>query len=181
MNARTTAPHWFAVSTRSRHERVVETQLAHKDIEAFLPTFTYVSRWKDRKKRIDAPLFPGYCFARFDPARALPVLTCAGVLNIVSFGGEPAPIPDLELDSIRLLISSKLQYDPYPSLTEGTMVEIVHGPLRGVAGRLLSKDLKRASLVLSVDLIGHGVRVEVDLADVAPQRPTHGRPPASRD
>ncbi len=86
----------------------------------------------------------------------------------MSFDGKPAQIPDVELDSIRLLIGSELQYDPCPLIREGMMVAVVHGPLRGVVGRLMRKDTKRATLVLSVDLIGQGVSVEVDAADVKP-------------
>ena len=157
---------WFAVWTRSRHEQVVRDQLEQKSIEAFLPTVPRWSRWKDRKKRIDWPLFPGYCFARFDSGDSLAVLKCTGVVNIVSVEGRPAPIPEYELDSIRLLVGSDLQYDPCPMIREGMMVEVVHGPLRGVVGRLLRKDAPKARLVLSVDLIGQAVSVEVDAADV---------------
>jgi transcription antitermination factor NusG len=157
---------WFALWTRSRHEQVVREQLKTKQIDAFLPTITKWSRWKDRKKKIDWPLFPGYCFARFDPEDALSVLKCSGVVNIVSFEGKPAPIPDYELDSIRLLVASDFHFDPCPLITEGMMVEVVHGPLRGVVGRLMRKDHARARLVLAVDLIGQAVSVEVDAADV---------------
>src|SRR5687768_7435307 len=76
--------YWFAIWTRSRHEQIVREQLERKRIEAFLPTITRWSRWKDRKKQVDWPLFPGYCFARFDPGERLPVLKCAGVVNIIS-------------------------------------------------------------------------------------------------
>jgi len=162
----TGAARWFAVWTRSRHEQVVRDQLAARQIEAFLPTITRWSRWKDRKKKITWPLFPGYCFAHFDPDRALSVLTCSGVVNIVSFEGRPAPIPEIELESIRLLVGSELQYDPCPFLKQGSRVEVVSGPLRGVVGRLLRKDGPRARIVLSVDLIGQAVSVEVDAADV---------------
>ena len=157
---------WFAIWTRSRHEQVVRDQLERKTFEAFLPTITRWSRWKDRKKKIDWPLFPGYCFARFNPADTLPILKCAGVVSIVSFEGKPAPIPDYELESIRVLVGSELQYDPCPLIREGMMVEVVHGPLRGVMGRLTRKDALKARLVLSVDLIGQAVSVEVDAADV---------------
>jgi len=146
----------------------VREQLERKQIDAFLPTITRWSRWKDRKKKIDWPLFPGYCFARFDPDDALPVLKCSGVVNIVSFEGKPAPIPDYELDSIRVLVGSELQFDPCPTIAEGAMVEVVHGPLRGVVCRLQKKDPVKARLVLSVDLIGQAVSVEVDAADVKP-------------
>jgi transcription antitermination factor NusG len=159
---------WFAVWTRSRHEQVVREQLERKQIDAFLPTITRWSRWKDRRKKIDWPLFPGYCFARFNPSDTLPVLKCTGVVSIVCVEGRPAPIPEYELDSIRVLVDSQFQYDPCPLVREGMMVEVVHGPLKGVIGRLIRKDAQRAQLVLSVDLIGQGVSVKVDAADVRP-------------
>lgn len=158
---------WFAVWTRSRHESRVLDQLQGKGIEAFLPTAPRWSRWKDRKKRIDWPLFPGYCFARIDPAASLPVLKCSGVVSLVSFEGRPAAIPDSEIESVRTLVRSNLRYDPCPLLREGQRAEVLHGPLRGVIGRLVRKG-PHARLVLAVDLIGQGVSVEVDAADVRP-------------
>ena len=156
---------WYAIWTRSRHEQMVREQLERKGYEAFLPTIPRWSRWKDRKKKIDFPLFPGYCFARFDTNERLPILKCSGVVSIVSFDGDIAPIPDVEIDGIRRLVESDLQYDPCPLIREGTMVEVVHGPLRGVVGRLLRKGA-HARLMLAVDLIGQAVSVEVDAADV---------------
>ena len=141
-------------------------QLAKRQIDVFLPTVTRWSRWKDRKKKIDWPLFPGYCFARFDPDNPLAVLKCTGVVTIISFDGKPAPIPSVEIDSIRRLVGSELQYDPCPLLHEGQLVEVTHGPLKSVVGRLMRKDGPRARLVLSVNLIGQAVSVEVDAADV---------------
>ena len=158
---------WFAIWTRSRHEQVVREQLERKEVETFLPTITRWSRWKDRRKKIAWPLFPGYCFARFDPANRLGILRCTGVVNIVSFDGEPAPIAALQIDSLRRLVDVDLLYDPCPLIQEGMMVEVVHGPLRGVVGRLVRKGA-HARLVLSVDLIGQAVSVEVDAADVKP-------------
>lgn len=166
MTAPTNESHWYAVWTRSRHEAVVRDQLRDRRIEAFLPTITRWSRWKDRKKKVDWPLFPGYCFARFDPTQTLQILKCSGVVSIVSFEGRPAPVDDRELDGIRVLVDSTLQFDPCPLLKEGSIVEVVSGPLRGVVGRLMRKDAHRARLVLSVDLIGKAVSVEIDVADV---------------
>jgi transcriptional antiterminator NusG len=156
---------WFAVWTRSRHEQVVREQIERKHFDAFLPTVTRWSRWKDRKKKVDWPLFPGYCFARFDVEESLAILKCTGVVNIVSFEGRPAAIPEHEIDGIRRLVESELQYDPCPLIPEGMMVEVTHGALKGVVGRLIRKGA-HARLILSVDLIGQGVSVEVDAADV---------------
>ena len=156
---------WFAVWTRSRHESRVFSQLEGRAIEAFLPTITRWSRWKDRKKRIDWPLFPGYCFVHISPSESLPVLKCAGVVKLVSFEGKPAPIPEWQVEDVRTLVTSDLKCDPCPLITEGDPVVVVSGPLRGVRGYLVRKNAK-ARLVLNVDLIGQGVSVEVDAADV---------------
>ncbi|HYU77384.1 MAG TPA: UpxY family transcription antiterminator [Vicinamibacterales bacterium] len=158
---------WYAIWTRSRHEKTVRDQLEQKSVDVFLPTITRWSRWKDRKKKIDWPLFPGYVFARFNVDDRLPILKCEGVVTIVGTDGFPSPIPTREIDGIRTLIESELSYDPCPLIKEGMMVEVKHGPLKGVIGRLVRKGA-HARLILSVDLIGQAVSVEVDAADVKP-------------
>ncbi len=142
-------------------------QLHERNIEAFLPTITRWSRWKDRKKRIDWPLFPGYCFVRIARTDALPVQKCIGVVEIIAHQGTLAAIPGEEVEAIRTLVTSELAYDPCPLVDVGAMVEVVRGPLRGVSGRLIRKGA-HARLVLAVNLIGQGVSVEVDAADVRP-------------
>jgi len=86
-------------------------------------------------------------------------------VNIVSFDGDIAPIPDFEIEGIQRLVQSDLQFDPCPLIHEGMMVEVTHGPLKGVVGRLLRKGA-HARLVLGVNLIGQAVSLEVDAADV---------------
>lgn len=156
---------WYAVWTRSRHERAVHDQLEERGVETFLPTITRWSRWKDRRKQVAWPLFPGYCFVRIDPAARRGVLTCSGVVSIVGFDGEPAAVPEEEIESVRRLVESTLPYDPCPLLKTGMKVEVAHGPLKGVVGRLERKG-GHARLVLAVDLIGRAVSVQVDAADV---------------
>jgi transcription termination/antitermination protein NusG len=165
--ARTDQAEWYAIWTRSRHEKLVRDQLQQKQLDVFLPTITKWSRWKDRKKQIEWPLFPGYCFVRCDASDRWPILKCDGVVTIVGTEGHPSPIPAGEIDAIRQLIDSELAFDPCPLIKEGMMVEVKAGPLKGVVGRLVRKGA-RARLVLSVDLIGQAVSVEVDAADVKP-------------
>ncbi len=145
--------HWFALWTRSRHEQVVREQLERSASTSPCPRSPSGA---DRKKKIDWPLFPGYCFARFNPKERLPILKCTGIVNIISFEEcRPATSSDLEIDGIRQLVESDLAADPCPMIREGMLVEVVHGPLRGVTGRLVRKN-EKARLLLSVDLIGPG-------------------------
>jgi transcription antitermination factor NusG len=156
---------WYALWVRSRAEKAVFDQLVRKGIEAFLPTVNRWSRWKDRKKLIAWPLFPSYCFARFDAGEALTVRKCVGVVAIVSFEGAPAPIPPEQIAAIQALVASELKYDPCPALHEGDLVEVVHGPLTGVTGRLIRKG-STTKLVISITMINRAVSVAIDAADV---------------
>jgi transcription antitermination factor NusG len=156
---------WFAVRTRARAEKAVRDYLGTRVPQVFLPTVTRWSRWKDRKKAVEWPLFAGYCFAHFDPADHFAVVTCPGVAGIISHAGKLAEVPDHEVESLRTLVSSELQYDPAPFIKEGDPVLVVYGPLRGVIGRLVKKG-EHARLVLSVDLLSRAVSVTVDAADV---------------
>jgi transcription antitermination factor NusG len=161
------APRWYALRTRSRHEKLVRDQLANQGIEPLLPTVKRLSQWKDRKKEIEVPLFSGYCFVYFVPEQKLPVLKTVGVVDIVGGGNRPEPIPDDEILAIQRLMKSVLPYDPHPYLQEGMTVEVVRGPLQGTRGILLRKE-KRHRLILGVRLIQQAAAVEIDVADVVP-------------
>lgn len=160
-------PKWYAVRTRSRHEKQVRDRLVAGGIEQLLPTVRRLSQWKDRKKEIEAPLFSGYCFARFPWAARHSVLTVSGVVEIVGGGPRPEPIPDQEIEAIRTLMSSTLKYDAHPYLHEGMAVEVFRGPLEGVRGILVRKE-KRHRLILSIHLIQQAASVEIDASDVVP-------------
>ncbi|MBI1893287.1 MAG: UpxY family transcription antiterminator [Candidatus Rokubacteria bacterium] len=159
--------HWYAIRTRSRHEKKVAAQLAGRGVEPFLPLAKRWSRWKDRRKWIEVPLFPGYCFGRFGvEARAL-VLKVAGVVSLVGKGGVPEPVSDDEIEAVRRVVAGPLPYDPCPELIPGRPVEVIRGPLMGVRGLLVRKDAK-ARLLVVVNAIRQGASLEIDAADVAP-------------
>ena len=160
-------PHWYALKTRSRHERLVRDRLAALGIEQLLPTVKRLSQWKDRKKEIDVPLFSGYCFGRFPWQERTPVLKVSGVVEIVGGGKRPEPIPDEEIAALKTLMASTLRYDTHPYLHEGMAVEVVRGPLEGVRGILLRKD-KHHRLVIAVHLIQQAAAVEINATDIVP-------------
>lgn len=160
-------PQWFALRTRSRHEKIVRDRLSGQGIENLLPTMTRLSQWKDRRKAIEVPLFSGYCFARFPWNGRLPILKVSGVVEIVGVGSRGEPIPDAEVNAIKALVESSLAYDAHPYLHEGMTVRVIRGPLEGIQGILLRK-AKRFRLVVAVHLIRQAAAVELDAADVIP-------------
>ncbi len=160
---------WYAIRTRSRHEKFVNQQLASRDIDVFLPLVTRRRRWADRWKDVSFPLFPGYCFARFPYEQRLPVLSVVGFMHILGTNGEPTPVPDREIEAVRQLATCTLPLDPHPYLTEGMEVEVVRGPLEGVRGILLRKG-RHARFVVAIHLIQQAASVELDAADVEPVR-----------
>lgn len=158
---------WYALHTRSRHEKRVSAQVDRQGIEVFLPLIGRRSRWKDRTVQVQLPLFPGYCFAHFAWKDRLRVLTAPGVVEVVGVGGQGVSIAESEIEGVRRLIASTLPVDPYPFLEPGMAVEVRRGPLQGLRGFLVRK-APRARLVIAVSLICQGASVEIDADDVTP-------------
>src|SRR5436309_624094 len=163
----TNGARWYAIRTRARHEKQVRDRLESQGIEQLLPTFIKLSQWKDRKRKIEVPLFSCYCFARFAWPDRLVAQQTAGVVQIVGNGNGPEPIPDDEIDAIRMLMKSPLPYDAHPYLHEGMPVQVIRGPLEGMRGILVCR-MKPYRLVISVNLIQRAAAVEIDSDDVAP-------------
>ncbi|MBI4445351.1 MAG: UpxY family transcription antiterminator [Acidobacteria bacterium] len=161
-----TPANWYAVYTRSRHEKIVAEELWKKQIECFLPLHEKISQWKDRKKKIQLPLFPGYLFVHVPiKERRLDILKLESVVRIIGFSNEPVAIPEEQIQAVKTLVFSTLQFDPYPYIGIGDRVEIIRGPLKGLCGRLIEKKNKYR-FILSIDLIQQSVACEIDAADV---------------
>lgn len=156
---------WYAVHTRHQHEKIASRILEYKDFEVFLPLYKSRRRWKDRIKEISVPLFPGYLFVREGRERWLQILTATGVSSIVSCGDWPAIIPHAEVEGVRRLVESSLKIEPHPFLKAGDWVRVKYGPIAGVEGILLRKK-NIARLILSVEMLGKSVAVEVDATNV---------------
>jgi len=158
---------WHAVWTRSRHEPLVCAELRFHGVESFLPTYTEVSRWSDRTKRIAWPLFPGYCFARFDTHLLPNVWRCHGVVSVLSNAGRPVSIPGFEIEALQRMVASGVPYEACPQLLPGSKVRVVSGPLAGVVGRLV-RNGSHELLILAVELLNGGARVQVSARDIEP-------------
>ena len=159
---------WYAVHTRSRHEKHVHRQLAAAQLEAFLPLREERRRWKDRWKWVEFPMFPGYLFIHSTVEQLEVVWRAKGVASVLGNGwDQPTPVPDDQILRVRAIVDSGVQVEPHPYLQKGALVRVLRGPLMGVQGIFLrNKSLDR--IVIAVDLIGKAVATEIDAGDVEP-------------
>lgn len=161
------AVRWFALYTRSRHEKIVERELKKKGIETFLPLRKVVRQWSDRKKTIEEPLFKGYLFVRAPFTERFTILNTVGVVQYVRQGSEPAEVPEKDLQTIRLFLEENIEIDPFPYLKTGERVYVRSGPFRGAEGFVVRKD-SHCRLIISLDSLMQSVSVQIDQACVEP-------------
>lgn len=159
--------HWYAVYTRARHEKAVGRKLDGRGIEVFVPVREVLSQWKDRKKWVEKPLFPGYIFVRTDGSDLWRVLDAKGVVTVVNSGDRPVPVPHEQVEAVRVLVEKAEVVDPWPYLNEGTRVLVREGPLIGMEGYIVERKNQR-KIVVTVDLLGRAVAAEIGTADVQP-------------
>lgn len=163
-------PHsWFAVHTRARHERAVAHRLAERGVETFLPTVMEVHRWNDRKKILELPLFTCYLFVKLMPRNEerQRVLRTESVLGLVGSMGSGTPIPEEQIEAIRILVGGRVPCSHYPFLKAGQRVRIRGGALEGLEGIFLSRQGERR-LIISVDAMQRSLAIQVEGYEVEP-------------
>ena len=159
---------WYALYVKSRHEFVTERELIRKGINTFLPSVKRLRHWKDRKKFVDFPLFPGYLFVYINakPEEYVNVLRTRGAVHLVSTEiGCPTPVPTKEIDSLKLIIASGQKMDIHPHLKEGTIGRIKRGPLKGATG-IIRNEADQYTFMVSIDILGRSIGVKICADDI---------------
>lgn len=158
---------WYAVYTSANREKRVAEQLLQRSVKHFLPLYESVRKWKDRRVKLDLPLFPGYVFVKMALQDRLRVLQIPGVSNLVGFGGTPTALPQSEIEVLRASLKAGVRAEPHAFLTIGRRVRVKSGPLSGLQGILVRRKSK-ARFVVSLDLIVRAIALEIDEADLVP-------------
>ena len=158
---------WYALYTCPRHEKCVAQQIEQRNISCFLPLYRSVRRWKDRRKELELALFPGYVFVRLALQDRFRVLQLPSAVRLVSFSGQPAILPEAEIEGLRERLSRGGSVEPHPYLRVGRRVRVCGGPMQGLEGIIVRRK-DRCRVVFSLDLIMRSMAVEVDESDVEP-------------
>jgi len=158
---------WYAAYTSAHHEKRVAEQLRVRGVEYYLPLYSSVRQWKDRRVTLQLPLFPGYVFVRLALRDRLRVHQIPGLARLVGFNGTPASLPEEEMQALRTGLENGVCGAPHRVLTTGRKVRVKNGPMAGLQG-ILRRRKSRARLVVSLELIQRAMVVEIDEADVEP-------------
>ena len=160
------SPRWYVLYLRSRYEKRVHEELLRRGIESFLPTTIEIRQWSDRKKKVEAPLFPGYDFVRIELSQKLRVLEVDGVVKFVAIGSaRPEPVPDEQIESLRLVIASPKTLRKESPLNEGEVVRVKSGPFAGAQG-IVVRAKNSTRVVISIEAIQQAISIEVAAGDV---------------
>jgi transcription antitermination factor NusG len=161
-------PQWYALYTKSRHEKIAAGELNRRNIQTFLPLRSVTRRWSDRKKIIHEPLFTGYIFVHTALEARWDVLNARGVVRFVGpSAARPVAVPERDLTAIRAFMEHEIRIDPFPYLKQGARVYVRTGPFKGTEGFIVRKD-DRCRMVLSLEMLMQSVSIEIDQACVEP-------------
>jgi transcription elongation factor/antiterminator RfaH len=151
---------WYALYLRSRYEQKTYAELTKKRIECFLPLIEVTRIWSDRKKKIIEPLFHGYLFIRTDLNNKIDILQTSGVVRLVGIGDKPSPIPDQQINWIRILTEhpDTIQRETY--INVGQKVRISSGMFAGLEG-FVKKEKSAHKIVVTIESIKQSVSLEI--------------------
>jgi transcription antitermination factor NusG len=159
-------PRWYAVFVRSNQEKQVAAYLSGLQMEHYLPCCTSVRQWKDRRVKLEVPLFPGYLFVRLPFQERMKVLSIRQVVSLVGKKNLPSPVSDGEIAGIRAGIEHG-NAEPHEYLEAGQRIVITDGVMCGMEGILLTVR-SHARVVISLPSIGRAFVVEVGADCVRP-------------
>jgi transcriptional antiterminator RfaH len=158
----TKIPHWYAAYTRSRTEKKVARDLEEQHIEYYLPLYKTIRQWSDRKKKVEVPLINSYIFVRIVEKEYLKVLQTIGVVNIVCFSGKPVPIPDWQIENLKLMLGAEVPFTTeFRELEEGEEVVVRSGQLMGLKGTIMQVQ-GRHKLLIRISALSYNLILDID-------------------
>lgn len=154
--------HWYLIQFKPNSHRLAERNLLRQGFETFLPMQEVTRRKASRFVNDLRPLFPGYMFVSVNSENApwRTINSTIGVSRLVSFDGQPKPLPlqlisglMLRCDSMGRLLSPK-------TLNEGDSVELLSGPFANFIATIDAIDPEQRIWVL-MDFMGQRTRMRV--------------------
>ena len=144
----TTAKAWYVLRTKPRSEKQVYKRLVENGIDTYLPLYSTIRQWSDRKKRVQVPLFNSYIFVNINDGQFHIPYVIPGVFKFVTFEGLPAVVPQRDIDNLKILLSSNPELEiSNRNFKAGQKVKVTLGILNGLTGELVQSGRSKRLLV----------------------------------
>lgn len=153
---------WHVIYTHPRAEKRVYARLLDEDIETYMPLYTTIRQWSDRKKKVEVPLFNSYIFVRICEAERIKVLQVYGVSRFVYYLKKPAIVRDKEITAIKRFLNKTEGLNI--KVEKGDLLEISSGPMEGVYGKVIR--ISKGKIALQIEQLNMSLVAEVDKAQV---------------
>lgn len=163
---------WYAIYTRPRWEKKVNSLLSQKGIESYCPLNKVRRKWSDRIKIVEEPLFKSYVFVKITDQQRTDVRMTNGVMNFVYWNSKPAIIREKEILTIRKFL------DEYENVEAVKMdikpeerVIITSGPMMEQEGKVL--EVKNKMAKVCIDSLGYMLIAYIDKTKLISVQPTN--------
>ena len=141
-------PRWYAAYTKSRTEKKVLVRLTETGFEAYLPIQRKRHQWSDRLKWVEEPLIRSYIFIRVNESEYYNAINTPGLVCYVTFEGKAAPIPDRQIDMLKMLLHEGAEMEvSNERFAPGEKIIVISGPLVGMQGEMIQYRGKKKVLV----------------------------------
>jgi len=160
---------WFALYTKPRWEKKIDSVLLRKGIESWCPLQKVERQWSDRKKVIEEPLFKSYVFVHMEDSDKVKIMMTDGVLNFVHYLGKPAVIRDEEIDLIKKYLSEKeaaLSIHSLEGFTENERIRVSHGVFMDNEGTVIRGGKRK--VYVKLESLGQVMVVEFPIEYLVP-------------
>jgi transcriptional antiterminator RfaH len=159
-----TEPKWFAILTRVKAEKLVCSQLSEKGIKNYVPLQKITRIYSRKRRTVLLPLIYRYVFVNITKSDYVRVLETPHVEMFLKFKQDIIAIPDHEIEWLQRITGENVDFNienrPYSA---GDEVRVVYGNLTGLKGKLI-KSLGKNELLVELDHIGIGLRIQIDPA-----------------
>jgi transcription antitermination factor NusG len=148
---------WNVVYTTARSEKLVYERLLEENISAYLPLYTTIRVWKDRKKKVELPLFNSYVFVFVNRKEHYTVTQIPGVVRFVYYLKKPAVVRQKEINAIKRFLNKTEGMSI--KVQKGDTVEIASGPMEGVYGKVMR--VGKDKIILQIEQLNLSLTAEV--------------------
>ena len=161
-------PAWYCVRTQTKREHLAARSLNQQEhIQAFCPRLKYKKATRRGKIWWMEAMFPGYIFAFFSRKESERlVIHTHGVMKLLKFGNYLPEISATFIAELIHQIEAEGEEDTLilqPTVKEGDEVEIAHGAMRGIQGKVVEILPSSERVKLLIEFLGSHQVIDTDL------------------